>query len=364
MFCDSLNTKRKGFRKNKKGTVHRFLCLKCGKSFSFKDNKEIDITRRHLEDGSSYRTIQRRNKCSKTMAIKYVHEVGKNAKDSFWIATNLKPKWSGILCFDGTYIAVKNLFAKLIRQKKWLLEDERFLHKMVVLLGTDYHTRDLPHYSLGDNENMIDLVLYFQQLKQNGYDINVLVRDGNDRISEAAEHVYKRRIPVQLCHRHFLTKFDDKIACRDFVDEQEDIIELKRRVCMIIRAPTIDLACERMNEFMRWKFQFETSLAMRELVSKFIRDYEQLTMYLQYEKGLVPTTSNVAENMNKQLKDRLKGMCSFQTINSAQDYLKLWCLKRRFQKFTDCKKPHQHLNGKSPLQLAGCDISKLDYLKL
>ena len=248
MFCESLNTKRKGFRRNKKSTIHRFLCLKCRKSFSFKNNKSIDTTRRHLEDGSSYRTIQRRGGCSRNTAFKHVHRIGKEAKESLWIAMNLKPKWSKILCFDGTYIAVKNLFAKLIRQKKWLLEDERFLHKMVALLGVDYHTRDLPHYSLGDNENMID--------------------------------------------------------------------------------------------------------------------YEQLTMYLQYEKGLVPTTSNVAENMNKQLKARLKSMCSFQTINSAQDYLKLWCLKRRFQKFTDCKKPHQHLNGKAPLQLAGCDISKLDYLKL
>lgn len=360
-----METKRKGFRKNKNGEVHRFLCLKCQKSFSFgKKKKKEDVTKRHLEDESSYRTIQKRDNFSKNTALKYVHEMGEKAKDSFWIASVLKPKWRGILCFDGTYIAVKNAFAKLARKKGWYKEDQRFLHKMVVLLGTDYHTRDLPHYSLGDNENMVDLVMYFQQLKKNAYDLEVLVRDGNERISEAAEHVYGGPIPVQLCQRHFLTKFDEKIQNHDLQKERENILELKGRVWTIIRSPSIEIACQRMNGFVVNRAQFETSITMNELVFKFLRDFEQLTMYLQYPKGLVPTTSNIAENMNSQLKNRLRSMCSFQTITSAESYLKLWCLKRRFQKFTDCKTPHRHLNGKAPLELAGCKIKNLDYLQL
>lgn len=325
--------------------------------------KKTEVTRRHLEDESSYRTIAKRDQFSKNTALKYVHEMGEKVKDSFWIAQFFKPKWSGILCFDGTYITVKNMFAKFERQQR-LIEDERFLHKMIVLLGTDYHTRDLPHYSLGDNENMIDLVLYFQQLKLNGYDLNVLVRDGNRAISEAADHVYGRSIPVQLCHRHFLTKFDEKIVCKDFLDERRNIINLKSHVWTIIRAPDIEEACKRMNDFVFNKSQFETSFITAELVGKFLRDFEQLTMYLQYPKGEVPSTSNIAENMNHQLKNRLRSMCSFQTIVSAENYLKLWCLKRRFQRFTDCKAPHRHLNGKAPLELAGCSIKNLDYLSL
>jgi hypothetical protein len=341
------------------------LCLKCQKSFSFgKKKQKTEITRRHLEDASSYRTIQKRDGFSKNTALKYVHELGAKAKDSFWIAENLKPQWSGILCFDGTYIAVKNAFVKLFRQDHRGEDDERFLHKMIVLLGTDYHTRDLPHYSLGDNENMIDLVMYFQQLQKNGYDLKVLVRDGNSSISEAAEHVYGSGIPVQLCQRHFLAKFDEKIANRELQQERENILELKRRVWLIIRSPEIEIACQRMNEFVQNKGKFENSMVMKELVFKFLRDFEQLTMYLQYPKGQVPPTSNISENMNYQLKNRLRSICSFQSIVSAENYLKLWCLKRRFHKFTDCKAPHRHLNGKAPLELAGCNIRHLDYLHL
>lgn len=319
--------------------------------------------KRHLEDKSSYRDIERRNGISKSTALKAVRTSGEEAKSSFWVAQNLKPTWSGVLCFDGTYIAVKNIFAKLAKRKGWV-EDERFLHKMAVLLGTDYHTRDLPHYALGDNENMIDLVMYFQELKRNGYDISVLVRDGNERIEKAAEKVYGRPIVTQLCQRHFLEKMDEVMASRENEFQRGKIERLKGKICRIICADRIEMALLGMNEFMRTQEQWRTSTIMDYLVNRFIRDFESLTMYLQYPKGFVPRTVNIAENMNKQLKDRLRGMKGFESIKSAENYLKLWCLKRRFQKFTDCKKPHTHLNGKAPLELAGCNIISLNYLNL
>lgn len=289
--------------------------------------------------------------------------MGEKVKSSFWIAEHLKPHWKGVLCFDGTYIHVKNFFAKLMRRKGWI-EDERFLHKMIALLGTDYHTRDLPHYALGDNENMIDLVLYFQELKRNGYDLTVLVSDGNERIGEAAKKVYERPVVIQLCQRHFLAKMDEVIASRENELQREKMKKLKNEICTIICAKELDSALIGMNEFMATQKQWRTSAEMDYLLDRFIRDFESLTMYLQYPKGFVPRTVNVAENMNRQLKNRLRGMKGFESIQSAENYLKLWCLKRRFQKFTDCKKPHMHLNGKAPLELAGCSITKLDYLNL
>lgn len=342
-------------------------CFDCQKAFTLgKEKHKQEIVRRHLEDGSSYRTIQRRDDCSKTTAVKIVHAVAESVKGSHWISRNLKPKWRGVLCVDGTYIRVLNSFADLARKERWSNDEaERFLHKLVALIGVDYHTRDLPHYSIGDNENMIDLILYFQRLKENGYDLQVLVRDGNQRIGEAAVYVYGKPIDQQSCHHHFLDKFD-KVMAEKSCDAQDrtNILDLKMHICSIIRVPDIDLACHRVNIFMREQNRFRTSATTNELVDKFIRDYESLTEYLQHPTGFVPTTVNVSENINKQLKDRLKPMCMFQSIASAENYLKLWCLKRRFQKFTDCKKPFKHLNGKAPLEIAGCRISGLDYLNL
>ena len=358
-----METKRKGKRKNLNSTVQLFFCNSCQKKFSLgKESKKKEIVRRHLEDCSSYRTIQRRNKCSRNTACKYVKELSLEIKGSYWIAKNLRPRWKGVLCFDGTYINVKNQFASLARRRRWH-KDERFLHKMIALLSTDFHSRDLPHYSLGDNENKIDLVIHFSQLKENGYKLKVLVRDGNKRIQEAVKHVYGL-IPAQLCHKHFLDKFDEKIACKELRREREDIIELKNRVCSIIRVNDIELAIRRMNEFARNKNRFITSKTTQELIDKFMANFENLTMFLQYPKNFVPTTVNISENMNNQLKMRFKPMNSFQSVITAENYLKLWCLKRRFQKFTDCKKPYRHFNGKAPLEIAGVNITNLDYLNL
>ena len=342
-------------------------CFDCQKTFTAgKERDKREMVRRHLEDHTSYRSIERRDGCSKNTAVKFVHELGATVKDSAWIARNLRPKWRGVLCVDGTYVRVRNAFKKLAQREGWYKgEDEKFLQKLLALIGTDYHTRDLPHYSIADNENMIDLVLYFQQLKRNGYGLKVLVRDGNRTIEEATRHVYGLTFASQLCHHHFLAKFDDAIAARECSSkEKEELIHLKHRVCLIIRVPDIHLACERVNEFHREQNRFRTSAITSELVDKVLRDFECLTMYLQYPKGFVPTTVNVAENMNKQLKDRIKPMCMFQSIQSAENYLKLWCLKRRFQTFTDCKKPFRHLNGRAPLEIAGCRINGLDYLNL
>ena len=145
---------------------------------------------------------------------------------------------------------------------------------------------------------------------------------------------------------------------------KQTVINLRNQISAIIKAPDIDLACDRLNRFLDNKQQFGNSVTMQYLIKRLICDFENLTMYLQYPKGLLPRTIGVCEGMNQQLKARTRSMCSFQFIKSAEDYLNLWCLKRRFQKFTDCKKPHQKLNGKTPLELAGCNIKNLDYLCL
>jgi hypothetical protein len=351
----------------KKRAVQLVYCFDCEKTFTAGNaQRKREVVRRHLEDHSSYRTIQRRDGCSRNTAVKLVHALGREVKDSFWIAKHLHPTWRGVLCVDGTYVRVRNAFKKLAQREGWYKgEEQKFLHKLIALLGVDYHTRDLPHYAIGDNENMIDMVLFFQQLRENAYPLKALVRDGNRTIEAAARHVYGTPFPSQLCHHHFLAKFDDVIALRDCEEkERTALIELKRRVCMVIRVPDIQLACRRVNEFHREQNRFRTSALASELVDKLFREFENLTMYLQYPKGFLPTTVNVSENINKQIKERFKPMCMFQSIASAENYLKLWCLKRRFQKFTDCRKPFRHLNGKAPLELAGCRINGLDYLNL
>ena len=116
--------------------VQRIACLGCGKQFTAgKNTRKQEMVRRHLEDHSSYRTIERRNNCNKETACNYVREIAKQVRDSEWIAKSLNPVWRGVLCFDGTYIRVKNFFAKLERERNWRDGNECFLHKMCAFIS-------------------------------------------------------------------------------------------------------------------------------------------------------------------------------------------------------------------------------------
>jgi len=136
--------------------------------------------------------------------MRIIHRITAQLPDSTMIAKMFCPMWSGVLVFDGKVIRVYDKLLEKMNQSK-LTEDEiRWRHKMRWLCGVDYGTGDLPHYDLGESENMIDLVLYFRTLKKINYPLVALVCDGNQLIPRAAKFVFGSQIIVQRCTRHFL----------------------------------------------------------------------------------------------------------------------------------------------------------------
>jgi hypothetical protein len=73
--------------------------------------------------------------------------------------------------------------------------------------------------------------------------------------------------------------------------------------------------------------------------------------------------NNVTENVIKQLNKKLRLMEGFESIESAERYVRLLVGCYRFKRFTDsCRKTE---NGRSPLELAGVDLanrSRLSFL--
>ena len=178
------------------------------------------ITKEHLERGS-LRILARRHGYSRNTLNNFVHEITKNVKNSHYIATHLKPKWSGTLVVDGKVVKVFDHFTKNIKN---LSEGEyRASHRKVWLCGIDYGTGDLPHYSIADSENKIDLVMYFKQLKKNGYILLNLVSDGNPLINVSAKFVYGDSFVFQLCTRHFLEDMRRKM-----VQEEKHFVTYKK----------------------------------------------------------------------------------------------------------------------------------------
>ena len=70
--------------------------------------------------------------------------------------------------------------------------------------------------------------------------------------------------------------------------------------------------------------------------------------------------SGSTENVIKQLNKKLRLMEGFESIESAERYVRLLVACYRFKRFTDsCRAGN---NGRSPLELAGVDLQERDWL--
>lgn len=329
--CGSLKTKRNGWRvRDHQDRLQRFFCLDCNKSFSLgfhpksriSQADKIKITKTHLEGRTSIRQIKRDTGYAKQTISNAIEETISNCVSSAWVAHQLSPSWGNYLAVDGTYIRVWDWSARHFRYTK---EQARFLHKLVWLVALDLKTLDIVHHHLGDEESMIDLMMFYEQIKKNGYWLKGLVSDGNPDIPRAAGKVFDHRFSRQLCIRHYMKNLRTKLTEGDLTPNQY------QNYCQ-------DILAGRLNPSLPKDLFTHTKISE------------------------LPRTNQQIENLFRQTKLRLRSIGQFNSISSASRYLNAWTLMRRFTPFTDSRDLAK--NNKAPLELAGCDISGLDYLNL
>lgn len=91
---------------------------------------------------------------------------------------------------------------------------------------------------------------------------------------------------------------------------------------------------------------------------------EQLNLMLVHQQdGRIPKTSNIAENLNKQLERRFKTIEAFQSVETAWNYQNLIRNYLRFKPYTDCRGTRRCCNGKSPLEICGVPLQHHDWVR-
>lgn len=357
--------KKNGTRRLRTRSKQRFVCLDCETSWCLGERQGVHkniqavIVRESLERGS-VRILARRFQRSKQWIMDAVHEGVRQMASSEWMAKRFQPKWSGILVVDGKFVKVWDRSEGAMLPSDFFSEGmRRAMHMKVWLCGIDSGTGDLPHYDLADEESKIDLVMYFAKLKEIGYVLNVLVCDGNEDIVSAARKVFGPGFLVQRCTRHFVEGQKRKAVeagCKDHPLVLECISFVQR----IIEASGIAEARHHLEELKQRNFRHPVC---RLLLEDFKRHATALTTHLFHPELHIPHTSNEIENLFKQLELRLSSFGRFGHWTYAKSYLSAWALLRRCTSFTDCRGKRRCRNGKSPLQLAGCDVSTFDPVK-
>lgn len=347
------------YAKKKRVRRQRFRCQTHGHVFELQKrstevSKEDRVVLRESLERGSVRILARRFAHSKTTIMSVIHRVAALLATSTDVASYLRPVWGGILVLDGKYVRTKHLRAKRFDGAK------RERNLMCWLCGIDAWTGDLPHYAIADEETMIDLVLYFRHLKEIGYDLRVLVCDGNPDFIRAGRKVYGDSFLVQLCTRHFLERLRREVI-QAGMSEDKHSWQLIRLVQRIIEA-------EDLEEAGRWlevlKGKRRRLPIHRFIIDEFKQYADVLTTHLQRPDLCIPHTSNEIESLFRQLNLRLKSLGQFMHWKHAENYLNAWALLRRFTPFTDCKGSHKHRNKKTPLECAQCRLEGVDMFKI
>jgi transposase-like protein len=288
--------------------------------------------------------------------------------------------YCGIIMVDGKYISVKR-------------------KKLVEIAFIDYLTHDIPVHIDAISENMIDIEKGFQILKETGYPLIAVVCDESmGEIAKVAKKVFPQ-VKIQLCLTHY-SRNVDRVFKVNFVRKKIKSLEKKlKKIGNSILTPThhsgIEKARQAVNEIADLEFEYgyliEVQRIFRKIfwsiktkeerdeledmlnmtiarmnldryphasrIKKRYLDYyekrEELTAFTRYPELDIPRTTNLIEGFNSTtLEMRLSSIRGFEKLENAHHYLNALILKRRFQKFTDCKGKFKHLNGKSPLEIA------------
>lgn len=368
--------------------------------------KHCDLIQDHL-DGISTRNLKRRYDHGRDTSLRMINNTLRNFKTCHEVTNELVDctYYAGILVVDGKFVPCKEEIQKteegiLPRSKK----RQKIAHGMVWVPYIDYHTHDIPVFISARSENVTDLRRGFRYLKEVNYPLLSVTADKSPRLLSALYEEYPG-VFVQYCIKHYLSEIQRKLNILGFRRTQKRLqtkmtelnydgyahVRNKSRrmlIRLINRLLALEYQYEILNDFyetmagmlcaktieqrdskrrylenifFKTYFPLEASQKYKTRIMKvyqqFLCDEPYLFTSLEHPELDIPRTTNLNEGYNNQLENRIFSIRGFETIETCHNYGNALILQRRFKTFTDCKGKFKHLNGKSPLELAGADTN-------
>jgi hypothetical protein len=321
-------------RKTKRKRSILYFCKFCKKYFSINtfwiDRKIVLID--HL-DGLSFRDLSRKHNISTMSAWRICDEELRKLPNNNKFTFNYCNKLSSTMVVDGKYFNVVND------------EDNP---DWVLIWGIDYFYPDIPVITIAPSESYNAWALYFSYFRILNHYPQLLVCDDNINLKTAAYSKFPG-VKIQACFNHFKENIR-----RDLKVRSDDYYKPFMKRLELVLDSSNKLSDDTFNNklFLLYRDFKEDSLALK-ILTNIENNKKELLGYRGIPSS--PLTTNLIEGLNGHLEQRLKSICSFQSINHAKLWLNGYVLKRRLTKYTDAKGKFRFLNGK-----CGVDLTKKD----
>jgi len=253
---------------------------------------------------------------------------------------------SGVVGVDEKYVLVPKNDKPAAKMKRW----------MYVYLAVDVYTYDLLHIALYPYNTWDSAHAFLLALRTKGYHPRVVVTDLRRDYGTAIVEVFpKARHHECLFHaEQEIGRYLRKTWGRAYAEQQPAAEDLRAAIVHIFRARTKRTAQKRYLALLEDKGNYLQRAPPLQWVFAFL---ERHWPYLinAVESKIVPATNNAVEMVIRRFDQHYQNFCGFQSIQTAQLYLGVFEKIYRFTPFSRDARPE--IRGKSPLQLAGYDLS-------
>jgi len=255
---------------------------------------------------------------------------------------------SGVVGVDEKFILVPKNDKPAAKMKRW----------MYVYLAVDVYTYDLLHIALYPYNTRESAHAFLLALRTKGYHPRVVVTDlRRDYGTVIAEVFPKARHHECLFHaEQEIGRYLRKMWGRDYAEQHPEAEDLRVAVVHIFQARTKRTARKRYRALLEDKKDYLQRAPPLQWVFTFL---EQHWPYLvnAVESKIVPVTNNAVEMVIRRFDQHYQNFCGFESIETARLYLGVFEKVYRFTPFSKDARPD--IRGKSPLQLAGYDLSRI-----
>ena len=210
-------------------------------------------------------------------------------------------------------------------------------------------------YAHNDKDNALAFLL---ALRAKGYQPRVVVTDLRRDYGGDINRVFPKAVHHE-CIFHALQAIGQtcrKLYGADYAQTWPEVEALRQAMGLIFQAKTKRTAQKRYDQVMALREHYVSQKAEAAAIFDFLeRHWPSLVNAIESE--LIPKTNNAVEMVIRRFDQHYQNFCGFESIESAHLYLAVFEKLYRFTPFSDDAQPA--IRGKSPLQLAGYDISQM-----
>jgi len=259
-------------------------------------------------------------------------------------------KSSGVVGVDEKYVLVPKNDKAAGDMRRW----------MYVYLAVDAWTYDLLHIAIYPYNNDNSATAFLLALRAKGYHPKVIVTDLRVDYGPVIAQVFPQAVHHE-CIFHALQNVQKHIRDAygpDYSKSHPDAEILKQQIYAIFDTHSQAEAQSRYLRVLQLRAPYLLASPGSAVIFDFLeRHWPKLVNAIGSDT--IPTTNNVTELVIRRFDQHYQNFCGFDSLKSAQAYLAVFERLYRFTPFSQDAQPR--IRGKSPLQIAGYDISQIPW---